>query len=121
MRQIMSFTLHTLLYTLYFRPNGTIYVPNSKKSSERDFNGRLSCRTKAKSIPGGRGLKMALGAKLKKLRKFFLRSLTECIVFLYKIVRQLKIRPIVRQMALCTHMQTLFFKRPRLNIPHCIN
>ena len=49
-----------------FRPNGTIYGPNSKKSSEKDFNVRISCRTKAESIPEGLGLKMALGAKLKK-------------------------------------------------------
>ena len=49
-----------------YRPNGTIYEPKSKKSFEKDFNVRISCRTKAQSIPEGLGLKMALGAKLKK-------------------------------------------------------
>ena len=41
------------------------------KNSEKDFNVRISCRTKAQSIPEGLGLKMALGVKLKKITKTF--------------------------------------------------
>ena len=52
-----------------------IYSPigaKIEKSSEKDFNVRISCRTKAQSIPEGLGHKMALGAKLKKkITKFF--------------------------------------------------
>ena len=41
------------------------------RNSEKDFNVRISCRTKAQSIPEGLGLKMALGVKLKKITKTF--------------------------------------------------
>ena len=51
-----------------------IYSPigaKFEKSSEKDFNVRILCRTKAQSIPEGLGLNLVLTAKLKKNRKFF--------------------------------------------------
>ena len=44
----------------------TIYGPKLKKSFEKDFSVRISCRTLAQSIPEGLENKMALGAKIKK-------------------------------------------------------
>ena len=57
-----------VLFGAFFRI-WSIYGPigaKIEKSFEKDFNVRISCRTKAQSIPEGLGLKMALGAKLKK-------------------------------------------------------
>jgi len=47
----------------------SIYSPMGtkiEKRFEKRVPVRISCRTKAQSIPEGLGLKMALGAKLKK-------------------------------------------------------
>ena len=68
-----------VLFGAFFR-FWSIYSPigaKIEKRFEKDLNVRISCRTKAQSIPEGLGHKMALGAKLKKkIRKIFLRSLT---------------------------------------------
>ena len=49
-----------------FSPQWDYIWTKIEKRFEKDLNVRISCRTKAQSIPVGLGLKMALGAKLKK-------------------------------------------------------